>query len=38
MKIKRNTGKKGRNFIKENYEVNLNFNDIDKIYKKILKI
>ena len=35
-KLRANIGKKGRNFIKENYEVNSNFNDIDKIYKKIL--
>ncbi len=37
-KLRENIGKKGRKFIKENYEVNSNFNDIDKIYKKILNI
>ena len=27
----------GRNFIKENYEINLNFYDIENIYKEIIK-
>lgn len=29
-------GKEGRKFVKENYEVNLNFGDIAKIYNNIL--
>ena len=28
----------GRNFVKENYEINLNFNAIEDIYKEILNI
>ena len=35
-KLRKSMGIRGRNFIRENYEVNLNFNDIEKIYKKIL--
>ena len=27
-----------RNFVKENYEINLNFNAIEDIYKEILNI
>ncbi len=33
--LRLNMGKKGRQFVRENYEVNLNFNDIEKIYDSI---
>ncbi|RDY25013.1 glycosyltransferase family 4 protein [Romboutsia maritimum] len=34
--LRNNMGKTGRKFVKENYEVNLNFNDIEKIYENII--
>ena len=35
--LRKSMGKVGRKFIKENYEVNLNFNDIEKVYEDIIK-
>lgn len=35
--LRENISKNTRNFIKENYELNLNFNDIENIYNEILK-
>ena len=35
-KLRKSMSTKGRNFIKENYEIKLNFNDINNIYKEII--
>ena len=36
--LRKNMSINGRNFIKDNYEINLNFYDIENIYKEILKL